>query len=737
MRLSIRRKRQQQTEEYRQMQIVQDVVDDVLDNISILDNISSKEELNEAMPKLLAFLGKYSLSDRSYMFTWTEEDRSVMKMTHEWCAEKVEPTIDKMQNVRIEDMPNWAPRLRAGEAIVSEDWEEERRQTPEEFELFDGQDIHSLIVIPILSNKKLNGYIGFDNPEQSKTALSLRLLKAVGGHIGGLQENLLMMEEQERQKIKLENALAEATLNSEIVGSISKIYWLIYRMDLVRGTYDEVSSGQEMHRLTGKRGTIADVFKNVRETIVDEEHQELMRELLDTSTLALRLKDTESIAAEYRAANGSWHLGRFIVKKRDKNGVVTNVLYVVRKIDKQKQLEIEYRQKLLETADEARRANIAKTDFLRRMSHDIRTPINGIQGMIEIAEHYADDKDKQKECREKVREATGFLMEIVNSVLDMNKLESGAIELEHEPFDILKVLEETNSITKMSAQMKGLTVNFNHSTVVHRHVIGSPVHLKQILQNIAGNAVKYNREGGEIRLSCEELKGEERQAVYCFRCTDTGRGMSEEFIKHAFEPFAQEEQSARTAYMGTGLGLAIAKQLTEMMNGKIEVKSVVNVGTTFTITIPFDLHVSYEEEERKEEVTGTELAGKKVLLVEDNEINMEIAQFYLEEAGAKVEKAWNGQEAVALFSQEPAGSFDAILMDVMMPVMDGMEATQRIRNLKREDAASIPIIAMTAQTTADIRETCRKAGMDDYIAKPIREEELAKVIGKSWKAKKV
>lgn len=719
MRLSIRRKRQQQTEEYRQMQIVQDAVDDVLDNISILDNISSKEELNEAMPKLLAFLGKYSLSDRSYMFTWTEEDRSVMKMTHEWCAEKVEPTIDKMQNVRIEDMPNWAPRLRAGEAIVSADWEEERRQTPEEFELFDGQDIHSLIVIPILSNKKLNGYIGFDNPEQSKTALSLRLLKAVGGHIGGLKENLLMMEEQEQQKVKLENALAESTLNSEIIGSISKIYWLIYRMDLVRGTYDEVSSGQEMHRLTGKRGTIADVFKNVRETIVDEEHQELMREFLDTSTLALRLKDTESIAAEYRAANGSWHLGRFIVKKRDKNGVVTNVLYVVRKIDKQKQLEIEYRQRLLETADEARRANIAKTDFLRRMSHDIRTPINGIQGMIEIAEHYADDKDKQKECREKVREATGFLMEIVNSVLDMNKLESGAIELEHEPFDILKVLEETNSITKMSAQMKGLTVNFNHSTVVHRHVIGSPVHLKQILQNIAGNAVKYNREGGEIRLSCEELKGEERQAVYCFRCTDTGRGMSEEFIKHAFEPFAQEEQSARTAYMGTGLGLAIAKQLTEMMNGKIEVKSVVNVGTTFTITIPFDLHVSYEEEERKEEVTGTELAGKKVLLVEDNDLNMEIAEFLLEKAGMEVTKAQNGEIAVEIFKISEEGYFDVILMDVMMPVMDGLTATKKIRELERKDAKVIPIFAMTANTFASDRKNCRDAGMNGYIPKPV------------------
>ena len=731
MRLSIRRKNTQQAEEIRQMKIVQDAVDDVLDNISILDNISSREELDEAMPKLLASLGKYSMSDRSYIFTWTGGDRSVLQMSHEWCADGVEPTIDKMQHVQIEHMPNWASRLRAGEAIVSMDWNQEKEVTPEEYTLFDGQNISALIVIPIFSNKRLNGYIGFDNPEQSKTGLSLRLLKAVGGHIGGLQENLLMMEEQERQKAELENALTEATLNSEIVGSISKIYWLIYRMDLVRGTYEEISAGQEMHRLTGKRGTITDVFKNVRETIVDEDHQEIMKAFLDTSTLADRLKDTESVAAEYRAANGSWHLGRFIVKKRGKDGRVTNVLYVVREIDKQKQMEIEYRQKLLETAEEAKRANIAKTDFLRRMSHDIRTPINGIMGMLEIAEHFAEDKEKQKECRDKIKEATGFLMNLVNSVLDMNKLESGVIELDHEPFDIMEVLHESNNITKMSADTKHLTVTFDHGELKHPHVIGSSIHLKQILQNIAGNAVKYNREGGTIRLSCKETGERDGKIIYRFRCEDTGRGMSEEFVQHAFEPFAQEEQSARTAYMGTGLGLAIAKQLAEMMGGKIDVVSKLGAGTTFTIEIPFEVDESYEKKDIEEDVIlDPELAGKKVLLVEDNDLNMEIAGFMLERSGLEVTKAMNGEMAVEIFRMSEEGYFDFVLMDIMMPVMDGLTATRKIRELERTDAREVPVFAMTANAFTEDKEESKEAGMNEHLSKPLDEKTMLKVMKK-------
>lgn len=492
-----------------------------------------------------------------------------------------------------------------------------------------------------------------DNPEHSVTELSVRLLSSVGAYVGGLKENLSMMSELENQKthleeqtLQLEKALADATLNSEIVDSISKLYWLIYRMDLISETYEEVSAGHEMHRLTGRTGNTTELFKEVCEKVVSKEYQKIMKTFLDVSTLPERLKDTESVALEYLSASGSWHMGRFIVKKRDEKGNVINVLYVVRQIDKQKQLEMEYKQKLLEAAEDARRANMAKTDFLRRMSHDIRTPINGIQGMISIAEHCPDDKDKQKECRDKIKEASSFLLELVNDILDMNKLESGAVVLEHKPFNLLQVLRETNSIAAMNGILKKLSVSMNHEQVYHTHLIGSPLHFKQVLQNIVGNAVKYNREGGAVQLSCEEISCENGRAFYRFICSDTGRGMSREFIKHAFEPFTQEEINARSSYTGTGLGLAIAKQLVEKMGGEIEVESEVNVGTTFTVLLPFEVDTAYEEEMDAEEKNPDEiLSGVRVLLAEDNEINIEVAEFILEKCGYKGYngKKWKGR----------------------------------------------------------------------------------------------
>ena len=719
-----------------ELQVALLAADEVLGNILAMDAVTSEEELNQFMPQLLASLGRYSMSARAYIFTWASERKQVLRMTHEWCAKGVAPTIDEMQSLKMSDMPNWGPRLERGEAIVSMDWKADGENTPEEFAVFAGQGIRSLIVIPIFARKKLNGYIGFDNPEHSMTSLSVRLLSSVGAYIGGIKENLFMMEElAKKQKsleaslIQLQKALANATLNSEIVDSISKIYWLIYRMDLVSGIYEEISAGNEMHRLTGKTGNIVEVFKEVRETIVSEEHQELMKKFLDISTLADRLKDTESVAMEYRAASGSWHLGRFIVKKRDKNGRVSNVLYVVRQIDKQKQLELEYRQKLLETAEDARKANMAKTDFLRRMSHDIRTPINGIRGMVEIADHFSDNIEKQNECRAKVKEASGFLLDLVNSILDMNKLESGAVILEHQPFDLIQVLEENNSITEMNGALKSLKISTDHTKIRHVHLIGSPVHLKQILQNIAGNAVKYNREGGSISFSSEEVSCENGKAVYRFICTDTGRGMSEEFLQHAFEPFAQEDTSARTSYMGTGLGLSIAKQLAEMMGGSIEVESKLNMGTTFILTLPFEIDESYIEEKERTTVLSSEaLNGVQVLLVEDNALNMEIARFLLENAGMQVTTAENGQEAAEIFAASNEGDFDLILMDIMMPVMDGLEAARVIRSMDRADADSIPIFAMTANAFAEDIEQSRAAGMNEHISKPLDEKILMRTI---------
>lgn len=534
---------------------------------------------------------------------------------------------------------------------------------------------------------------------------------------------------QEQMQTKLENALAEARLNSEIIGSISKLYWLIYRIDLVQKTYEEISANEETHKLTGKKGYIADILQNLYNTVVSDEYRPMMQEFWDISTLSERLKDTDSVMIEYMTRTGSWNLARIIAKKRDADGNVVHVLYVVRKIDQEKQKEVAYKQQLMEAAEDARRANLAKTDFLRRMSHDIRTPINGIQGMINIAEHFPHDLEKQEECREKVKEASGFLLNLVNNILDMNKLESGAVELEHRPFDLLDTLKEVNLIAKMNAELNGLTVSIDHGKVRHRHLIGSPLHLKQILQNIDGNAVKYNREGGSISCSTAEIACANGMVTYQFVCSDTGRGMSREFLSHAFEPFAQEDASARTAYMGTGLGLPIAKQLVEMMGGTIEVQSEQNVGTTFTITIPFEIDTGYANGDRSEHsASERDVSGIRVLLVEDNELNMEVAKFMLENAGLEVTAAFNGKEAVNTFAASKEHQFDLILMDIMMPVMDGLTATRTIRTMERSDAKEIPIFAMTANAFADDIEESRKAGMNEHLSKPLDQAKMLRLI---------
>ena len=538
-----------------------------------------------------------------------------------------------------------------------------------------------------------------------------------------------LVAEQDRLQTKLENALAEARLNNEIIGCISQLYWLIYRIDLQKGNYEEISASDETHRLTGRKGYVSDILQFMLERIAADEYRPMMQEFWNVSNLADRLQDTDSIAIEYKTRAGSWNLARLIVQTRDETGRALSALYVVRKIDQEKKKELEYKQRLLEAAEEARRANVAKTDFLRRMSHDIRTPINGIQGMITIAEHFPEDLEKQTECREKIKEATGFLLDLVNNILDMNKLESGKIVLEHQPFDLLEVLERINDIARMNAASHGITVHVDHTGIHHHHLIGSPLHLKQILQNIDGNAIKYNREGGSISCATRELRIEDGKAYYQFVCADTGRGMSKEFLEHAFEPFAQEDSSARTAYMGTGLGLAIVKQLTEMMGGTIEVESEQHVGTTFKVTLPFELDTEYPKHVQVEaSESEADLSGRRVLLVEDNALNQEIARFMLENAGMKVTTAENGKEAVEIFQASDEHDFDLILMDVMMPVMDGLTATRTIRALPRADAQTIPIFAMTANAFTDDIEESLKAGMNEHLSKPLDAEKLLATI---------
>ena len=390
-----------------------------------------------------------------------------------------------------------------------------------------------------------------------------------------------------------------------------------------------------------------------------------------------------------------------------------------------------YKAELLIAAKKAEAANAAKTEFLQRMSHDIRTPINGICGLVNMADHYADDMEKQTEYRTKIREASNLLLELVNDVLDMSKLESGEIVLEEIPFNLSSISREVFAVIEQMAAEQNIRIVWEKKEITHWDFIGSPGYVKRVMMNILSNAVKYNRENGQIYISCMEIPSEQPEMTTMeFVCRDTGIGMSEEFQKCVFEPFAQEHSGSRTKFAGTGLGMSIAKNLVAKMGGTITFESEEGAGTTFVIRVPFKIDLDADKREEQKNVSEKSIRGLHILLAEDNELNMEIAEFVLQNEGADVTKAWNGQEAVELFRKSESGELDVILMDIMMPVMNGYEATRKIRSLDREDAKTIPIIAMTANAFTEDRIRAKEAGMDEHVAKPVDMELLIKVIHK-------
>ncbi len=408
-------------------------------------------------------------------------------------------------------------------------------------------------------------------------------------------------------------------------------------------------------------------------------------------------------------------------------GYRINLMHQKQELEK----EEKFKKELLIAAKKAEAANRAKTEFLQRMSHDIRTPINGICGMVDMADHYADDMEKQIEYREKVKSASHLLLEMLNDVLDMSKLESDEVMLEEIPFNLSGICEEVLVVVEQMAIEQNIRIMWEENEIIHRNCIGSPAHVKRILMNILSNAVKYNKENGSIYISCRELISEQQDMTTIeFVCRDTGIGMTDEFQKHIFEPFAQEHTGSRTKFAGTGLGMPITKKLVEKMGGTITFESEEGVGTKFVVLIPFKIDMEADQRKEQENVSEKSIKGLHILLAEDNELNMEIAEFMLQNEGADVTKAWNGQEAVELFRKSKPGEFDVILMDIMMPVMNGYEATKLIRSLDREDARMIPIIAMTANAFTEDRLRAKEAGMDEHIPKPVDVKLLLKVIHK-------
>lgn len=520
------------------------------------------------------------------------------------------------------------------------------------------------------------------------------------------KEELLNLEKERKQM--------------SIIESISSIFYCTIFIDVNKNTYEFVND----------KGNIASFYKGINNA------DGMLSKMLDSYYVGKRTDEYHEFL-DFRHCDKFLRNQPYMTKTfkhkvhwfdvtcfplRNDNGVIDKVIYLWLDKTSEMKKENDYNKRLVNALDQEKRANASKTSFLRRMSHDIRTPINGIRGLVKIAKDNENDKEKIDDCLNKILESSGFLLNLVNDVLDMNKLESGEITLEHNPFELDKIINNAIDITKVRANERDITIT-SDIKIEYNYLIGSPLHLAQIFQNIINNAVKYNHKEGSINITLTEELCPENKVLLKFVCADTGIGMSKDFQDDVFKPFAQEGNTARGTYEGTGLGMAITKELVDKMGGSIGFSSVVDKGTTFVVEIPFDLGESVKEEAEEE---NYDVGGLRVLVVEDNEINREIATFMLESVGIVPTCVDNGKEALDKVKE---GTYDCILMDVMMPVMGGLEATRQLRAM----GIGTPIIAMSANAFKDDVERSLKAGMNAHLSKPIDEKLLVKMIYKFCK----
>lgn len=536
-----------------------------------------------------------------------------------------------------------------------------------------------------------------------------------------------LVEREQRQRQELEQALEETKKSNEVLSALGKIYYAIFRIDLEKDTYEEISSNKKVHHLTGKTGCASAEMIELCNHFVVPEYREQIMHFFNLSTLADRLANEDTIATEYLATDGNWHTARFIVKRRNYLKRATHILYVTRLISDTKRRE----QNWIAIAEEANKANEAKTEFISQVAHDIRTPMNAIRGFTEITERHMDDPEQVRYGLEKIKVAGNFLQELVDDVLDISRIENGQMKIQPEVFSLSKMMEEFKPAFEHAQLGKKLTFEYDSHDILHDWIVADPLRLKQIFTNILSNSVKYTPEGGKIRFELYEEEGSSKDtvkltAVIC----DTGIGMSKEYMEKMYSKFSRETDTRINKVSGYGLGLSIVKQLTDLMNGKIEVESEQGTGTTFRFHFEFPFSRDQKEDQETDNHLVEDICkGMHLLVAEDNELNFEVAQELLSFYEITCEQAENGAVCVEKFGENP-DSYDAILMDMQMPVMNGIEAAMAIRKMSMQKAHTIPIIAMTANAFREDVQRCLDAGMNVHLSKPIDIKKLLTELAK-------
>lgn len=570
-----------------------------------------------------------------------------------------------------------------------------------------------------------------------------------------------IMDREKAVQQKLKTALDEAQLRYEIISAISKAYTTIVRIDLAQDHVEKISDRGNTQYIAQTEKTASAGLRKVCDVQVAPEYRAAVKTFMDLSSLPERMAHEEILDTEYKMVDGSWHRLSFLVKKRDETGRVTHVLCAVRSISDVKRRELD----LVYQADAAKREGEMKARFLSNMSHDLRTPLNGVIGLVNLAEQYPRDLEMLTKIRARERETLQYLVSLVNDILEMNKLASGAIEERSLDFDLVDLLVRVNQQALTKAEKKGIQyqIDWKRGDIRHPALRGNPVYLSRILTNITDNAIKFSEPGTTIRVWGEEVtdtpasdmtapvdagasvtasdrevtstgaetlasEATPQKTVFRFYCEDQGCGMSEETLQRVGMAFTQGEETSRTQYQGAGLGLAITKQMVDRMGGQMKIESTLGVGTKLMIELPFAIGEQSALHPEGQSFDEISVAGIRALVVEDNELNREIATFMLENHGLEVTPAVDGQEAVEIFEKSAPGYFGAIYMDIMMPRMNGLDATRAIRAMKRRDARVIPIIAMSANAFADDIINGRLAGMNRHLAKPVDEESMIRAL---------
>lgn len=546
---------------------------------------------------------------------------------------------------------------------------------------------------------------------------------------------LLIWNWKQRKKLLLEKQKM-----SYVVDGITQLFGAFVLVDFSQDTYQYMAGTKPMRSKIPLSGRYPVLREYILSMLVEEEEKERIRQLLLKEELQNRLgTHTPYLRYEYQINRGMarWENLDLICLERI-NGVPVKILFTYQDVTNIKEEELRSHEALKEAYRAVENANHAKSDFLSNMFHDIRTPMNAIMGMTEIAAMHIDDKERVKDCLNKITASSRHLLRLINSVLDMSKIESGKVSLSEEKFSLTKLVEDVMAIFIPQVDTRNQQLEVSTEDIVHENVIGDSMRLQQVFVNILGNAVKFTPEGGKITLGiCEKTSDIPGSGCYEFTFEDSGIGMSEEFVSQVFEPFARANNRRIGKIEGTGLGMSIAKNIVQMMNGDITVQSKVGIGTKFTVTVYLKLSDVTEEENADwknksaiEELQEKDYSGKRVLLVEDNEINMEIAEELLGSVGILIDKAYNGRQAVERVNHMPEGYYNLIFMDIQMPEMNGYEATEQIRASQREDLQKLPVVAMSADAfTEDVRHA-KQVGMNDHISKPIEIEKLIKMLEK-------